>query len=273
VPPAVPRRVRATLFGRDPGAYDRARLTYPKRVYDILADRCGLGPGTAAFEIGPGTGIATRELLRRGADPITLIEPDRRLMRYLLDSVGDRAGRLRVLSTRFGQVALPERSFDLGVAASSFHWTDERSALRTIAHALRPGGWWATWNNHHGDPYRSSPFHQALQPLYRELYRGHGRGVYGRRAAAQDRTRRLAALKRVGKFDHISREDIHWTVALDAARVTALWGTFSDTLALPPRRRTWFLSEVGRIAEERFHGKVELPMLTPIYIARRIRTD
>ena len=56
-------------------------------MFEILASRCGLRPGAAVFEIGPGTGIATRELLRLGADPLTVVEPDRRLVGFLLRSI------------------------------------------------------------------------------------------------------------------------------------------------------------------------------------------
>ncbi|MGA7861056.1 MAG: class I SAM-dependent methyltransferase [Thermoplasmata archaeon] len=267
------RRVRRGVFGRDPTAYDRARLAYPERVYEILTTRCGLHPGAAVFEIGPGTGIATRELLRLGASPLTLVEPDRRLARYLIDSLGSRGGRVKVSIERFEDAALSAGGFDLGVAATSFHWLPERLALRRVARALKPGGWWATWNNHHGDAYRPSPFHRALQPLYREL--SHGRGVVPgggqtKASAASDRRNRLRALESVNKFDHISREDIRWTVTLATSRVRALWGTFSDVVTLASKKREWFLTELGRIVDEQFGGEVSLPMLTPIYTARRV---
>jgi len=265
--------MRGRAFGRDPEPYDRARLAYPERVYEILTTRCGLRPGAVVFEIGPGTGIATRELLRRGANPITLIEPDRRLARYLVDSLGSRVGRVKLSIGPFEHVALAPGGFDLGVAATSFHWLPERLALRRIARALKPGGWWATCNNHHGDPYHPSPFHRALQPLYREL--AHGRGVVpgagqSRASAARHRKSRIRALESVGKFDLVSREDVRWSVTLGTARLKALWGTFSDVVTLSPSKRRWFLSELGRIADERFGGRVELPILTPIYVARKI---
>src|SRR5215472_10064256 len=66
-------------FGADPSGYDRARPGYPPRVYDLLRDRCRLRPGTRAFEVGPGTGQATRHLLRLGASPLVAVEPDERL--------------------------------------------------------------------------------------------------------------------------------------------------------------------------------------------------
>jgi SAM-dependent methyltransferase len=273
VPQKVTRKVRGSVFGRAPEAYDHARLAYPKRVYEILTTRCGLHPGAVVFEIGPGTGIATRELLRLGGNSITLIEPDRRLARYLVDSLGSRDRRVTISIKPFERAALPAEGFDLGVAATSFHWLPERLALRKVARALKPGGWWATWNNHHGDPYRPSPFHRALQPLYREL--SHGRGVVPgggqtQASAARDRRNRIAALKSVGKFDHISREDIRWPVTLETARVKALWGTFSEIVTLPPGKRDWFLTEVEKIADEQFDGEVQFPMLTPIYTARRV---
>jgi SAM-dependent methyltransferase len=270
MPKKAPRRVRKRVFGRDPEAYDDARLPYPKRVYEILTTRCGLHPGAELFEIGPGTGIATRELLRLGADRLTLVEPDRRLARYLVDSLGSLGDRVKLSIEPFERTALPAASFDLGVAATSFHWLPERVALRKVARALKPGGWWATWNNHHSDPYRPSPFHRALQPLYRELSYGRIGGGPTKASAARDRTNRLRALESVGKFDRVSREDIRWTVTLGTARVKALWGTFSDIATLPPKKRDWFLTELGRIVDGQFGHEVTFPMLTPIYTARRV---
>jgi SAM-dependent methyltransferase len=201
---------------------------------------------------------------------VTLVEPDRRLARFLRRSLAPHAERVTIVTEPFEGASLPSASFDLGIAASSFHWTSERLALRKVARVLKPGGWWATWGNRHGDPYRASPFHQALQPLYRILSNGRASGAFGRSAAARDRVERMAALKSIGKFDHVAREDIRWTVSLTTARVRALWATFSDVITLPPRKRIWFLDGLAKVADERFDGQVEFPMLTPVYTARKI---
>jgi len=265
----ITRKTQGTVFGRDPEAYDRARPGYPIRIYEILTTRCGLHRGATVFEIGPGTGIATRELLRRGADTITAIEPDRRLARFLARSLGARAGRVNVLVEPFERAKLPSQGFDLGVAASSFHWTPERMALRKVARLLKPGGWWASWNNIHGDPSRSGPFYRAIQPLYTELSGVPSPGVVARSSAARHRRESVAAMRSVGQFDRISREDIQWSVTLKTGQVRALWGTFSDILVLPPPKRRWFLLNIGRIVEEEFDGEVKIPILTYIYTARR----
>jgi SAM-dependent methyltransferase len=265
----VPRRIRRGVFGRDPAAYARARLPYPARVFEILEERCGLRPGAAVFEIGPGTGIATRELLRRGARPLTLIERDLRLVRYLRASLPARSPGLTIRAGPFESVRLAPASFDLGVAATSFHWLPERQALRKVARTLRPGGWWASWNTHHGDPYRPNPFGRALRPLYRELSpHGSGRGP-ARAAALKDARGRLRALKDVGRFDEISREEVHWSATLTASHARALWGSFSDVVTLPPAKRARFLDGLERVATDEFGNRVELAVLTPVYTARR----
>jgi SAM-dependent methyltransferase len=266
---ALARRRQGTVFGRDPAAYDRARLPYPPRLYRILSTRCGLRTGVRVFEVGPGTGLVTRELLRRGAAGITVVEPDRRLARYLLRSLGPGRAKVRPILGRFEETSLEAAGYDLGVAGASFHWTSERRALRRVARALRPGGWWASWNNHYRDPYRASPFHRRLQPIYRQLYPGRADDVYDRHASARERRRRLGALRATGQFERIHREDLHWTATLDTARVRALWGSFSDVMILPARRREWLLRELARVVEEEYGGRVRVPMLVPLYTARR----
>ncbi len=267
--PRIHRAKLRTVFGRDPARYDRARTAYPPEVFEILTDRCGLAPGKAVFEIGPGTGIATRELLARGADPLVLIEADRRLVRYLRRTLDLHGADVQFRTGPFERAVLPRAYFDLGVAATSFHWLPARLAFRRVARALRPGGWWAVWNNRHSDPYREGPFSRALISLYAEL---EGRRTSNATLRAADRrqgAKRLAAARAVGAFERISRQDIHWKVTLSAERVAALWGTFSDVLTLPAARRRWFLAELRRIGNEDLGGRVTVPMLTSVYTARR----
>src|SRR5262245_2144681 len=88
--------------------YRQARPPYPAEVYELLADRCGLGPGARVVEIGPGTGQATRELLARGA-VLTAVEPGVRLAAHLgADLAADVAeGRLTIVNDRAETAPLP----------------------------------------------------------------------------------------------------------------------------------------------------------------------
>jgi ubiquinone/menaquinone biosynthesis C-methylase UbiE len=266
---ATPRRVRRTVFGGYPRRYDRARLRYPARLFRILESRCGLGPGAVVFEVGPGTGIATRELLARGAGPVTVVEADVRQIRYLRRRLGAGARRVRFVHGPFESVRLPSASFDLGVAATSFHWVPQRAGLRRVARALRPGGWWAYWNNHYGDPSRPGPFHDAIQPLYRTLYgRSQSRAAM-RRQLARATAQRLRRLRGANAFEAIRLDRLHWTATLDGRRVAALWSTFSEISTLPPPDRRWFLTQLRRLVRDRFGDHATIHVLTPLFTARR----
>ena len=130
------------LFGLDPAAYDAARPGHAARIYEILVERCGLQAGTRVLEVGPGTGQATRSLVQLGAQPLVALEPNAALAAYLDDSLG---GRVDIWVVALEDAELPDRHFDLAVAASSFHWVEEEPGLSTLFDAVRPGGWFAQW--------------------------------------------------------------------------------------------------------------------------------
>ena len=56
-----------SVFGTVASIYAPGRPDYPERVFEILRDRCGLGPSRRVVDIGAGTGQATQRLLEAGA--------------------------------------------------------------------------------------------------------------------------------------------------------------------------------------------------------------
>ncbi len=264
------RPIGRRVFGRDPTVYDRSRFDYPPRVFEVLRRRCGVGPSSVVLEIGPGTGKATRQLLAEGVASVLAIEPNPRLAGYLRTHLGNGSQRAEVRVRGFEEARLPSAHFDLVAAATSFHWLDERRALRKVARVLKPGGWWAAWWNHHGDPQRPSALSRAIHTLYGEPDSTWGTWLRTARADARnERKRRLALLRSNGRFDRIFAEDARWAVRLSSAHVRGLWSTFSEVATLPPGRRARFRDGVERMVDERFGGEVRLSVVTPIYTARR----
>lgn len=257
------RRVGRTAFGGDPAAYDAARPDYPDWVYETLGDRCGLGPGTVAFEVGPGTGIATRRLLALGA-AVTGLEPDRRLAAYLAETLG-----MSVRVEALEETQLPTAAFNLGLAATSFHWVEAEAGLAQVARLLKPGGWWAMVWNMFGDPDREDAFHEATLELLQES-RSPSAGAPGGPPYGQDHARRRADLAATGAFTELEHRTESWTLVLDAPRVRALYGTYSDINARAPDDRERLLDALTDIAERRFGGRVERNMLTSLHTARRL---
>lgn len=258
------RRLGRSVFGGDPAAYDAIRPDYPEWVYAALRDCCGLAPGCAAFEVGAGTGIATRRLLAAGAT-VDAFEPDARLATYLTDT--HPTDHLRVHVEPLEETLLAGGGFDLGLAATSFHWVEVQVGLTQVARLLKSGGWWAmVWNNF-GDPNRADPFHEATVGLLgesRSPSAGTGGLSYGEDAQA-----RRAELEAAGAFIDIGYEVRRWTLVLDPAGVRALYGTYSEINARTPHARERLLDKLAEIAARQFGGRVERNIVTTLHTARR----
>ncbi|MFI4934140.1 MAG: class I SAM-dependent methyltransferase [Caulobacterales bacterium] len=254
-------------FGDDPANYDAIRPDYPDWVYETLRERCGLGPGCAAFEIGAGTGIATRRLLGAGADSVVAVEPDPRLAAFLRASADSPA--LEVVTAPFETAELPAGAFDLGLAATSFHWLDEVAALNKIATLLRPGGWWAAVWNVFGDDSRADPFHEATNALLNDGPRSPSNGGRGGVPFALQANARASAFGRCGAFEALQHDISRWELVLTADQTVALYSTYSDMTARPPDEQRHVLGELRRIAEGEFGGRVVRNMITILYTARR----
>jgi len=257
------------LFGIDPAGYDAARPRYPDALFDLLRTRCGLRAAVRTFEVGPGSGVATRRLAELGANPIVAIEPDA-AFRPQLESIASETGAaIEVHLAAFEDAELPEASFDLGVAATSFHWIAAQAGLAKVASLLCSGGWWAMWWNVFGDPARADAFHDATVHIFDPLHPSPSGGGAAGGPYALDAAARLAELESVGRFEALEAARWDWTLTLDTRQVRALYATFSSIIRLDEREREKALDTVADVAESRFGGRVERNMVTAVYIARR----
>jgi trans-aconitate methyltransferase len=57
---------------------------------------------------------------------------------------------------------LPSSSFELVVAATSFHWVDQRVGMTKLVHCLKRGGWVAMWWTLFRDPTSPDAFTQEV---------------------------------------------------------------------------------------------------------------
>jgi SAM-dependent methyltransferase len=262
----IDRSSGRSLFGHDPSLYERARPAYPERVYEVLVERCGLATGSRIFEVGAGTGQVTSRLAQAGAG-VVAIEPDPGLAALL-------AERTKTLSTvsihigPFESASLPSASFDLGVAATSFHWIDPARGLPKVRRLLVPGGWWAMWWTVFMDTERPDPFYEATDSIVSPLPRGPSAAMAGRPPFALDIEARSAELMTAG-MERVETELIRWTAHFDARGIRRLYSTFSSISGLALDEREAVLDTVEAIAEDSFNGHVERPFQTIVYTSQR----
>lgn len=263
---------RRNLFSSDVVAYDLGRPGYPDRVYELLRERCGLGPGSEVLEIGPGTGQATSQLLAHGAT-VTAVELGDAMAAALETKY--HGHNLTVKVGAFEEVDLDRDSFDLIVAATSFHWIPPETGVPRCADLLRPGGWLALWWTHFGDPDRPDPFRDAVIPIFEELApslidtcpgMAFLAGTHHHATDAQARTTQIDATARFGPVHY---EAIPWSGRHTPAQLRALFASYSPCLALPPADRARVLDAIEDLATGTFAGLVERPYLTLIYLAQR----
>ena len=119
------------MFDQQAEAYDRFRPTYPDAVIDEL-----LGPvpaGLDVLDVGCGTGIASRQIVQRGAKVLG-VELAPRMAEIA------RGHGVEVEIAAFEAWDAAGRTFDRVTSAQAWHWLDLPIATAKAASVLRPGG-------------------------------------------------------------------------------------------------------------------------------------
>ena len=242
-------------FGEDAANYDAARPPYPERVFEVLRERCGLSAGTRTFEIGPGTGLATRRLLAMGASPLVAIEPDIRLAAVL---------RERSASDQLQIIAAPFEDAELAAAVSTWAaprrrstgWSSVPDWRRSPARSGRAA------RGRCGGTYsvtRSRPILSTTRPpsCWRHWLQLRSVPNGPKLAFALDAASRLDDMRSVGMFEDVACEMLRWTLDLTPTQVRALYASYSHIGVLDLPERTRILDRLHDIAAAQFGGRVE----------------
>src|SRR5262245_36031073 len=117
-------------FTNQAAAYGQSRPSYPPELIDALVQDAGANAGDSVVDLGAGTGILTRDLVKLGFS-VTAVEPNEQ-MRAL-------AGLPAAvwMDGAFEAIPLPDQSQDWAIAAQAFHWADRRRALPEIRRVLK----------------------------------------------------------------------------------------------------------------------------------------
>jgi SAM-dependent methyltransferase len=232
-------RLRQT-FGSVAELYDRARPTYPAAIFDDLAALAGLEPGSRVLEIGPGTGKATAELVRRGY-AVTGVELSQDLAAVARRNVPS----AEIEVGDFETWEPPEAGFDAIVAFAAFHWIAPELRYAKPARLLRPGGALGVIHGPHVLPDGGDPFFVEVQEDYDAVVPHPDNRPPPPPEDAEGWTDDFCAS---GIFERVEERRRLHPLTYTADGFIELLGTFSDNLALP----AWQREELFR----RIHARV-----------------
>jgi SAM-dependent methyltransferase len=246
--------VTTTIFDPAAAAYDRWRPAYPSGLYDAIERLSGIPlAGALLVEVGAGTGIATRELRRRGAWVVALD------LSLAMLSIQDPAA-MRVVAR--GE-RLPVRAgvADLVCAATSWHWIESMAGLAEAVRALRPGGALALWWNR---LYQDAPWYQAREDALRR------RGITwaGCYAGGFGETGLDADLRAQGWFASVDRHDIEWARTVPIPGHLAELATHSSVLRLGQEAGDYIAEQRAVLAREFPDGLVQERYLCHLHVAK-----
>lgn len=209
-------RQRANSFGGAAENYDAYRPRYPEQLIDDV-----LSPDAhRVLEGGAGTGIASMQMLERGAD-LLAVEPDARMAAVA------RAKGIPVELSTFEDWDPAGRTFDRVVFAASFHWVDPAVALPKIRTILNDGGKLALiWNRLRP----VNPSRAEFEKIYRDYMNVETRNGDGSPGEVVDMIASHGFTVTKRKYPH----DLHYS----AQQWVNIAFTFSHQLLVPEDKAT-----------------------------------
>jgi SAM-dependent methyltransferase len=237
---------RSKLFDQQAEAYDRFRPTYPDAVIDEL-----LGPVPGALDVldvGCGTGIASRQIARRGAKVLG-VELAPRMAEIA------RGHGVEVEIAAFEAWDAVGRTFDRVTSAQAWHWLDVRIATAKAASVLRPGGKLCLiWNA----GCQPDDLADALEEVYARVVPPGGHRLF--RGYAADRSSdvktglssEIDAISAVPDFGAPAEKWFPWTRAYKRDEWVDQLVSRSDHAALEPAVRDRLFQAIGAAIDD--HG-------------------
>jgi trans-aconitate methyltransferase len=125
-------------FDQLANVYSRARPDYPDALVDDIVSYAGLKRNDRIFEVGCGTGQATKSFAKRGF-PILATDPGSEMLRGARESLAG-FGNVEFLETTFEAWPTERAAFQLIIAAQSWHWVSPEVRFSKAREALSRDG-------------------------------------------------------------------------------------------------------------------------------------
>lgn len=190
--------------------YERYRPGYPQAVFEALKARCGSAAMAGkALDVGAGTGIFSRQLLRAIPElaEVVCVEPNEDMV-----GVGSAAcrvlGKIRYRRGFAESLPAPDSSVDLVTSATAAHWFDRPVFFREVIRVLQPNGLLALLQNKHR--YWDDPLAADFADFEERCIPGYQRGTYSDFRGGYAPADFERELREHGAFDAVTKLSVPW---------------------------------------------------------------
>lgn len=261
-----PNHLRTT-FEQAARIYHDARPGYPEELFDDLVALSGIPPGGHILEIGPGTGIATLPLARRGY-AIRCIELGEQLAAVARENLADFPAVSVEIGT-FETLPVAASTYDLAFSATAWHWIEQPLGYRKVAQALKPGGALAIWRHEHVWSPAGGDFWVDVQEVYEREMPGTPPGL--RLSLPDDIADESAEIEASGLFGPPALRRYVWDIEYDAESYLRLLSTYSGHIDLAePNRVRLFQGIADLINAPPNNGRIVKGYLAILHVAQRL---
>jgi ubiquinone/menaquinone biosynthesis C-methylase UbiE len=234
---------RATSFGQQAGAYDRARPEYPAEAVEWMLGAAG----PDVVDVGAGTGKLARAVLATGRTVIA-VDPDA----AMLAEITAREPAVQTMVGSAERLPLPDASADAVVFGQAWHWVDPVDASREASRVLRSGGTLGLiWNIRDTSEPWVAELAEMLEPSAAEnLILGVGPRVEA-------------------PFLGLETHAFAWTRELSGEQLAQLATSRSTMIAASSAERAAVLAAIHELADRVSddHGMLRMPYITHAYRA------
>jgi len=157
-----PHRFRSTI-----PYYTRYRVPYPDALIAVVAERCGIGPGSQVLDLGCGPATLAIAFARHGAT-VTAMDPDADMLAVAKAAAAEAGVTLRLIEGSSYDLGPAIGRFRLVTMGRSFHWMDRAATLAALDGMIEPGGAIAMFGNEHREA--PGPDWRALVKRLREKF-------------------------------------------------------------------------------------------------------
>ncbi|MBA3349482.1 MAG: class I SAM-dependent methyltransferase [Actinobacteria bacterium] len=239
-------------------------------MFDDVVELANLGPSASVLEIGCGTGQATLALAQRGLK-VTCVELGEALAAVARRNLAV-FSEADVVTAPFEQWEPGGSSFDLVLAATSWHWIDPEVRYAKAAALLQHKGALAIIATYHVLPPDGDRFFADVQSAYSAIGIEDGPpppAWSGASDAAPDAIPDDGAdIEASGLFTDVRVKRYLWDRWYTADEYVALLHTYSGHRAMEPATRRRLYDEIRRRIRTRPGGRVRKHYLFILHLAR-----